>query len=304
MHAVTYPPHPSDPRGQQYPPVGPPAYAPVPSYPQAPPRRRKNAGTAVTAGILGLLTALIYGGYGLLATIVMVDKGVAEGWLFAIPLVAGVVALTGSIMVFAEKSVGGVLLLVASGLFTVGSALLAVVPIPDYLNRGPDDPRMLLHLVGILPVAIITVLVLLPSTRRYLASEPDPVPGQPMPVAAPNPAGQAMAIGAAVCGFILGLILLSIWIDVGVAPTLGLDVLPQVLGVLLAVVGGAVALGRKWSGGLLLAIGGGVCLAYILVALFRTDGETDFRGVVFLLASIGALVLPLLPPTRTYLRRS
>lgn len=125
-----------------------------------------------------------------------------------------------------------------------------------------------------------------------------------MPVAAPNPAGQAMAIGGAVSGFVLGLILLSVWLDVGVAATMALDVLPQVIGVLLAVVGAAVALGRKWSGGLLLAIGGGICLAYILVALFRSDGESDFRGVIFLLASIGALVLPLLPPARAHLRAS
>jgi len=272
----------------------------------AAPRRRKNAGTAVAAGILGLLTALIYGGYGLLAAVIgFGERGLGEAAYFLIPAVAGVAALAGAILLFAEKAASVPLLLGSSVLFTIGSVVLAFVPIPGYLSTDdPHDPRMLIHLVGILPVAIIALLVLLPSTRRYLAGEPGSVPGQPMPVAAPNPAGQAMAIGGAVSGFVLGLILLSVWLDVGVAATMALDVLPQVIGVLLAVVGAAVALGRKWSGGLLLAIGGGICLAYILVALFRSDGESDFRGVIFLLASIGALVLPLLPPARAHLRAS
>lgn len=301
--AVTFPPSSSSPGWQQ----PPPGYLPPPTGygPPAAPRKRKNAGTAVTAGILALLTALIYGGYGLAATIRMVfEEGAPEGALFVVLLVAGLLALAGAILIFAEKAVGGILLLVSSGLFTLGSVLLAVVPVPDFLGEGDgNDPRMLFHLIGILPVAVITLLVLLPATRRYLANEP--VPAQhhpPMPIAPPHPAGKPMAIGGAVCGFLLGVILLSIWLDVGIAATMGLDVLPQVIGVLLAVVGGFVTLGRTWSGGLLLAIGGGICLLMILIALFRAGSEADFRSVVFLLASIGALTLPLLSPTRAYLR--
>jgi hypothetical protein len=317
--AVTYPPPPSNPVPQPpYPgPMPPRQSAPgqFAGYPAPPPgagqpygmppapRRRKIAGTAVSAGILALLTALIYGGYGLLAIFVVVaDRGLPKGWLFLPVAVGGVLAFTGAILIFMEKAAAAVYLLVASGLFIVGSLLLSFVPFPEYLD-GPNDPRMLIHLVGILPALIIGLLVLLPATRRSLRTSrqqgfPMPAPG-PLPT---DPVGRALAVAGSVCGFLLGLVLISVVLDVGVLGILDLSVLPQVISVILAVVGAFVVLGRKWTGGLLLAIGGGASLAYILIALFRFDGETDFRGVVFLLASIGALACPLIPATRDYLR--
>lgn len=292
-----------------------PAAAPRPRQPPVPPRKRRNAGTAVAAGIVALFTALVYGGYGLLAMIVVAsDAAGGKAAIFGVVVVGGVLAVVGAIMIFSERVAARIVLLVACLTLTVGSVLLAVVPIPGFLRDGADDPRMLLHLVGILPALVIALLVLLPSTGRYLTDKAEPEqqpgypqqPGSPQQMVATAPvtaAGKALAIAASVCGLLLGVILLTIVADAGFTPLEAFEGILQFLGTIMAVVGACVAFARKWSGGLVLAIGGGTALTGTLIILLRANTiEMDFRGWMFLLSSIGALVLPLLPPARNYLR--
>lgn len=278
---------------------------PAPAGP-VPPKPR-SAGTAVSAGVLALITALLYGGYSLLAMVAMLNRaGPEDAMWFGVAVVGNLLAVVGAILLFAEKRSSVVVLLAACVVIAGSSVLLATLPIKSFLSTDdPHDPRMLIHLICILPAAVIALLVLLPSTRRYLSSDRGAHTGYPAaPVAPmpPDPTGKAMAIGGSVCGLLLGLIMLSVVLDTGLG-YVDILFLLQAIGVILAVVGGLVTFGRKWAGGLLLAVGGGISLGMVLLALFRGGGgEIDFRSAIFLLSAIGAVTLPLLPPTKRYLR--
>ncbi|PRX49908.1 hypothetical protein B0I33_10221 [Prauserella shujinwangii] len=147
------------------------------------PPRPAGMGTALTAGIIAMLTGAFYliGFFDQVADLGPLMK-VAYGAVgfFVTLLCAGGLG-AGGIMLLTRKRAGQTFLAAAAGLATVGPLALLVWGAAQY-SVGGLDGRMPWGLM-LVPGALVLVLTLLPATRRWLAEgqrpPAPPWPGQP-----------------------------------------------------------------------------------------------------------------------------
>ncbi|RDI48438.1 hypothetical protein [Nocardia mexicana] len=160
-----------------YPPPGSPQVGyPPPGFPQSgyPPQSAPGGGSAITAGVLGLLVGVL-AGIGTVASLGMASDAPssARGGMQAAAAVSGVVALLwllGAILLFARKTAGQVILVLLSGLGIIGNAVAQLA----------TDGRMLVPgLIGIVFAAVILVFAGAKSTSQWIAAKRQPQYGYP-----------------------------------------------------------------------------------------------------------------------------
>ncbi|MGV9414287.1 hypothetical protein ACWDOP_30675 [Nocardia sp. NPDC003693] len=162
--------------GYQQPAYPPPGYQPgYPMYPQLPP----SGATAITAGVIALIVGIIAG----IGGVVMVGAAAAlsserekygrssandlESLLIGmgvLVILIGAFWFIGALLLFARKTAGRVMLIIASGLGLLGG--LGQLTLGEY--SGP--------IFGLGISLLILILCLVPATGRWIAAGKRPVP--------------------------------------------------------------------------------------------------------------------------------
>lgn len=156
-----------------YPPTygAPPVPPPVGYYP------RPGGGTAIAAGILGLVLIGLTGVPIYLAVTPLVGgcgedcfTGMVLAMLLVFPL-ANLLLLLGAVFVFAQKTTGGVLLVVGALLalgLTAAWLFVGMSTVPVYANYVLQDWRGWMMMIAMACALLTLILAVLPSTWRYL----------------------------------------------------------------------------------------------------------------------------------------
>lgn len=140
---------------------------PHPGYPAPPPVVRKpNGATAIIAGVLAILCAV----WNVMVAVSQLEKMDVDGraivglQMFTGSALGALAFLAGAVLLFAKRSIGRILIAVATVLMTITYMVSVLL---FRMDGAPSDVTVLWILVVLTVPFIATALALLPATGRW-----------------------------------------------------------------------------------------------------------------------------------------